>query len=144
MKIVKEEERFWSKEAYQETEDKYYTPLVASGTLLNYNSVCEYEECSGFFRAVRTFYDTRARESEVRPGPKQVPPHIKIDCTIEATMEDAREGLELIQNYEEYWPGTEMLIYGLAQAQDSDVSVYMQLTNYEHPEEDEEVEVYNE
>ena len=134
---VTEKESFWTIDDWERTKKLYFDPLIENGVITNFKCavVDDVRGREGLYTVERSYTDMRYR----RPldlGPKQLPPQINADYTIELTMADAADGLEIIQDYKDYWPGMEMLLYGLAQAKDSDVSVYIQLSNYEHDDDE--------
>lgn len=143
---VTEIERFWSKADWYKVKEKYYTELIKRKEITEFH----WEEIpdKNYYIVQRTYWDMRERSldqdqtSEVSPGPKQLPPHIKGRITVELESNDAVEALEIIQGYEEYWPGMELYTYGLAQSKTEPVSACMILANYDEEEEEEEKEEY--
>lgn len=141
---VTEIERFWSKEEWDKIKNSYYDELIKRKEITEFN----WEEVPNqrYYTVQRTYLDMRKRDpdhdqtSKVSPGPKQLPPHIKGRITVELESENAVEALEIIQGYEQYWPGMDLYTYGLAQSKTEPVSACMILTNYEEEEEEEDEE----
>ena len=141
---VTEVESFWTEEDWLDIKDKYYMPLVTQGQIFDFQWEGKWVGDVATYEVTRSYWDYREREQPPAPGPKQVPPHIKMDCNISAWVENAADGLEIIQDYQSYWPGMNMVVYGLAQAADTEANIYIQLTNYEHDDEEEEYEQISE
>ena len=70
------------------------------------------------------------------PWPRQLPPHIKTNITLEMKYEDPVDILEIIQNGEEYFPGFHYYSYALAQSQNEVASGILVMMNHDIEEDD--------
>ena len=137
-----ETERYWHVADWEKDLKEYYEPLIKSQEIAQF----KWEEIHNdyYYEVRRTYWDFRERGQDFTvehpPGPKQLPPHIQADYSIELHTDEAADALDVIQNYKRYWPGTDMIIYGLVQGKNTVTTAYISLTNYESSDETQEEE----
>lgn len=128
---VIENENFWHQKDWETVKREYFDPLIAKGEITNFH--WEVVEDENYYRVRRTYWDMRERNLSQK---YELPPDVRASYVVSLSMDNAAAGLDIIQNYKDYWPGMNLNLYGLAQSTDSDVNVYMELSNYEEDEEE--------
>ena len=137
MRFVKEKQRYWHFADWQKIYDSIYQPLIDSPLISNFNIKKVLNTDDDAVDIVIEYIDTRepgdgaSLVSLPRPEPKQLPPHIKADYIITLTTPTINDALDIINNYQKYWPGVDMNNLSISQNKDEEAVSILVFANYE-------------
>lgn len=137
MRFVKEKQRYWHFSDWQKIYDSVYQPLIDSHLISNFNIKKVLNTDDDAVDIVIEYIDTRepgdgaSLVSLPRPEPKQLPPHIKADYIITLTTPTINDALDIINNYQKYWPGVDMNNLSISQNKDEEAVSILVFANYE-------------
>lgn len=136
MRLVEETQKYWNYEEWQKTFANYYQPLIDQQQITDFTvSIEDYD--ANCIEVVINYTDMRALGGELPcRGPEQLPPHIKLDYIITVGAPTINDLLEVINHYEEYWPGVEMSNLSITQNKNEEAVSVLVLSNYEAEEEE--------
>ena len=137
MRIVKEKQKYWSYEDWQKIYNSFYQPLIDNHLISNVQTNVDFNTDNDtvdvtieYFDA-RELGDDRVPMSLPRPEPTQLPPHIKADYIITLTTPTINDALDIINNYQKYWPGVDMNNLSISQNKDEEAVSILVFANYE-------------
>ena len=137
MRIVKEEQKYWDYDAWNKTMAWYYLPLINNNIISNFNSKVETSDDEDCITVFVEYLDTRELCGDHDFGSAawlestQLPPHIKADYIITLTTPTINDALEIINNYQEYWPGVNLDNLSINQNKDDEAVTVLVFSNYE-------------
>lgn len=137
MRIVKEEQKYWDYDAWNKTMAWYYLPLINNNIISNFNSKVKTSDDEDCITVFVEYLDTRELcgdhdfGSAAWPESTQLPPHIKADYIITLTTPTINDALEIINNYQEYWPGVNLDNLSINQNKDDEAVTILVFSNYE-------------
>ena len=137
MRIVKEKQKYWSYEDWQKIYNSVYQPLLNNHLISNcqtevtFNTDDDIVDVTIEYCDARELGDDRVPMSLPRPEPTQLPPHTKADYIITLTTPTINDALDIINNYQKYWPGVDMNNLSISQNKDEEAVSILVFANYE-------------
>ena len=137
MRIVKEEQRYWHFEDWQKIYDSVYQPLIDSHLISNFKIKEVLNTEDDAVDIAIEYFDTRepgdgaSLMSLTPPESTQLPPHIKADYSVTLTTPTINDALDIINNYQKYWPGVDMNNLSISQNKDEEAVSILVFANYE-------------
>lgn len=137
MRIVKEEQKYWSYKDWQKIYDSVYQPLIDSNLISNFKTKVDFNTDDDAVDITIEYFDVRepgdgaSLVSLTPPEPKQLPPHTKADYIITLTTPTINDALDIINNYQKYWPGVDMNNLSISQNKDEEAVSILVFANYE-------------
>lgn len=137
MRIVKEKQKYWSYEDWQKIYNSVYQPLLNNHLISNcqtevtFNADDDTVDVTIEYCDARELGDDRVPMSLPRPEPTQLPPHIKADYIVTLTTPTINDALDIINNYQKYWPGVDMNNLSISQNKDEEAVSILVFANYE-------------
>lgn len=137
MRIVKEKQKYWSYEDWQKIYNSVYQPLLNNHLISNcqtevtFNTDDDTVDVTIEYFDARELGDDRVPMSLPRPEPTQLPPHTKADYIITLTTPTINDALDIINNYQKYWPGVDMNNLSISQNKDEEAVSILVFANYE-------------
>ena len=137
MRIVKEKQKYWHFENWQKIYDSVYQPLIDSHLISDFkikevlNTKDDAVDITIEYIDMREPGDGASLVSLTPPEPKQLPPHIKADYIVTLTTPTINDALDIINNYQKYWPGVDMNNLSISQNKDEEAVSILVFANYE-------------